>query len=356
MQRPVTPRSIPALRRALLRWYERDGRALPWRVRPEDRARGLVPDPYAVWLSEIMLQQTTVPHATPYYRTFLERWPTVAALAAADRDEVMAAWSGLGYYARARNLMACAETVAASGGVFPSNESALLILPGVGAYTAAAIRVLAFDRPANVVDGNVERVVARLHAVETPLPRAKTELKALAGNLADPKRPGDYAQALMDLGATVCTPRDPDCGKCPWEKWCAASAGDAPADYPRRAPKKARPVRRTHAYVVERDGAVWLRRRPDRGLLGGMLEVPSSPWSADPGRCEDHRPFAATWTLTGEVRHVFTHFTLHVSIWRAAAPSRWAPDDGGFHSRGTFADLALPSLMRKVLRAGEETP
>jgi len=357
MPRPVTRRSIPALRRGLLRWYEREGRVLPWRIRPEDRVRGKLPDPYAVWLSEIMLQQTTVPHATPYYHRFLERWPTVADLAAADRDEVMAAWAGLGYYARARNLIACAEAVSGSGGAFPSDEELLLALPGVGAYTAAAIRALAFDRPANVVDGNVERVMARLHAVETSLPKAKSELKSLAGKLADPKRPGDYAQALMDLGATVCTPRSPDCGGCPWTTWCAARATGAPMDYPRRTPKKARPVRRGHAYLVYRGNAVWLRRRPDKGLLGGMLEVPSSPWREGRVRDDDlvdHTPFDGRWTPVGEVRHVFTHFTLHVSIWRAAAPSRWVPDDGDFHSRDTLTGLALPSLMRKVLRVGED--
>ncbi len=359
MPRPVTRRSIPAMRRALLRWYERDGRVLPWRVRPEDRASGATPDPYAVWLSEIMLQQTTVPHAIPYYRRFLERWPTVADLAAADRDEVLAAWAGLWYYARARNLIACAESVAEAGGGFPYDEKALLDLPGVGDYTAAAIRALAFDLPANVVDGNVERVIARLHAVETTLPKAKTELKALAAELADAKRPGDYAQALMDLGAMVCTPRNPVCGECPWSKWCMARDAGSPTDYPHRAPKKARPVRRTHAYLVVQDDAVWLRRRPDKGLLGGMLEVPSSPWRE--GRLRDGdridpTPFTGEWTPVGEVRHVFTHFTLHVYILRAPAPSTWEPESGRFHASDTFADLALPSLMRKILKTGGETP
>ena len=317
-------------------------------MRPEDRARGARPDPYAVWLSEIMLQQTTVPHAAPYWRRFLARWPTVADLAAADRDEVMAAWSGLGYYARARNLIACAGTVAAVGGVFPEDETALRALPGVGPYTAAAIRALAFDRPANVVDGNVERVVARLHAVATPLPAAKPELVALAGALADPKRPGDYAQALMDLGATVCTPRDPGCGRCPWAGWCAARAADAATGYPRKVPKKTRPVRRAIAWVVRRGDAVWLRRRPERGLLGGMLEVPSSDWSAAPDATP---PFAADWAAGREVRHVFTHFVLRVETRTAAAPRGWRAPEGAFHPLAGLADLALPTLMRKILKA-----
>lgn len=319
-------------------------------MRPEDRARGDRPAPYSVWLSEIMLQQTTVPHAAPYWRRFLARWPTVADLAAADRDEVLAAWSGLGYYARARNLIACAETVVAAGGAFPADETALRALPGIGPYTAAAIRALAFDRPANVVDGNVERVVARLHAVETPLPKAKPELVALAGALADPRRPGDYAQALMDLGATVCTPREPGCERCPWAKWCAARAAGAPADYPCKAPKTARPVRRAVAWVVVRDGAVWLRRRPERGLLGGMLEVPSSEWVA--GAPDDAPPVAADWASAGEIRHVFTHFALHVATRRAEAPRVWTPPEGAFHPIADLADLALPTLMRKILKAG----
>ncbi len=318
-------------------------------MRPEDRERGVRPDPYAVWLSEIMLQQTTVPHAAPYWRRFLERWPTVADLAAADRDEVLAAWSGLGYYARARNLMACAETVAAAGGAFPSDETDLRALPGVGPYTAAAVRALAFDRPANVVDGNVERVVARLHAVETPLPGAKRELVELAGSLADPKHPGDYAQALMDLGATVCTPRAPDCTRCPWTKWCAAAANGEPTTWPRRAPKAARPERRAHAWVVVRGDAVWLRRRPERGLLGGMLEVPSSDWCEAP---DPTPPFAADWIAAGEVRHVFTHFALYVDTRRAEPPPGWTPPDGDFHPVAALAERALPTLMRRILETG----
>jgi len=353
---PVT--RIADMRRALLHWYDRSGRVLPWRVRPEDRARGMTADPYAVWLSEIMLQQTTVPHATPYWHTFLKRWPTVQDLAAANPDQVLAAWAGLGYYARARNLIACAQAVADGGGTFPSDLKALLALPGVGPYTAAAIRALAFDLPAVVVDGNVERVMSRLHAVETPLPKAKIVLTAFAAELSDPDRPGDHAQALMDLGATVCTPTQPDCGACPWSDGCVAKATFSQTDYPRKAPRKVRPVRRGVAFcVVDGDGRLWLRKRPSEGLLGGMLEVPSTPWQEDPwpeGAAKDLAPLTAAWEVRGEVKHVFTHFTLFLEIWQAESPRGWVPSQGGFHPLDKLDDLALPSLMRKVVICGTQ--
>jgi A/G-specific adenine glycosylase len=233
--------NAPDLRRQLLAWYDANARALPWRVGPADRAQGVVPDPYRVWLSEIMLQQTTVPHAAPYFLEFTRRWPTVQDLAAAEDGDVMAAWAGLGYYARARNLLACARAVARDrGGVFPDNEAGLLSLPGVGAYTAAAVAAIAFDRAANVVDGNVERVVARLFRVETPVPAAKPELKRLAATLVGRDRPGDWAQALMDLGATLCRPKGPLCERCPVADHCAARATGRPDDYPRRTAKAER--------------------------------------------------------------------------------------------------------------------
>ncbi|MDB5461548.1 MAG: mutY, partial [Caulobacteraceae bacterium] len=226
--------STPNIRARLLAWYDDNARALPWRVGPAEHAAGMRADPYRVWLSEVMLQQTTVPHATPYFLDFTRRWPTVAELAGEQDGEVMAAWAGLGYYARARNLLACARAVAERhGGVFPDSEAGLLALPGVGAYTAAAVAAIAFNRPANVVDGNVERVVSRLHAVRTPLPAAKPELKALAGNLVGAERPGDWAQALMDLGATVCRPKAPLCDRCPLSQTCAAFAEGQPETYPR---------------------------------------------------------------------------------------------------------------------------
>lgn len=343
----MTDAHIAELRQSLLDWYDRAGRTLPWRIRPEDRARGRVADPYAIWLSEVMLQQTTVPHATPYWHRFLERWPTVGGLARADTDAVMAAWAGLGYYARARNLIACARRVdEVFGGVFPSDLATLRTLPGIGDYTANAIRAAAFDLPASVVDGNVERVISRLFRIETPLPKAKKEIAARAATLADPDRPGDYAQAIMDLGATLCTPRTPDCPACPWASHCAAHAAGAETDYPRKSPRVKKPVRRGIAYAVTRDGALWLRKRPESGLLGGMLEIPSTEWCHTAPL--DTPPLAATWTDQGMVRHVFTHFALELRVLSAQAPHGWQPDEGRFVTWDGLANEALPSLFRKV--------
>ncbi len=347
--------SVDDRRAALLAWYDARGRRLPWRVRPEDRRRGVVADPYRVWLSEIMLQQTTVAAAAPYYERFLARFPTLAALAAADRDEVLGLWAGLGYYARARNLHACAQAVAAQGGRFPETEEGLRALPGVGAYTAAAIAAVCFDAPANVVDGNVERVMARLFAVEEPLPGAKPRLRALAAPLADPARPGDYAQALMDLGATVCTPKSPDCAACPWAEGCLARAGGDPAAYPRKAKKAARPIRRGAAFVLMRGDAVLLRRRPETGLLAGMAEPPGTPWRAKAWRRAEalaHAPASVAWEPAGGVDHVFSHFALELEVWRAAAPARFRPAEGWWARRDGLAGEALPSVMRKALERG----
>ena len=339
-----------AMRAALLDWYERQGRDLPWRVRPQGRSAGSRNDPYRVWLSEIMLQQTTVPHAAPYFLAFTERWPSVADLAKAPRDDVMAAWAGLGYYARARNMHACAGVVADQyGGVFPSDPAELKSLPGVGDYTAAAIAAIAFDQPASVVDGNVERVISRLHAIDTPLPAAKKQIKALAAELADPSRPGDYAQAIMDLGATICTPRSPACGLCPWREQCAARRLGEMERFPVKAAKKARPVREGRAWLVRRDDLVWLRRRPDDGLLGGMLEPPSSGWDES---ADWSPPFKADWTDHGEVRHVFTHFEARLTVRSGDAPPGWEPDEGGWTRRDEIDKAGLPSLMQKVVRLG----
>jgi len=351
----MKPVPVEDLRSRLLAWYDAAGRTLPWRVRPQDRARGIIADPYRVWLSEIMLQQTTVAAVTPYYARFLERFPTVDALAAAPRDEVLSLWAGLGYYARARNLHACAQAVSASGGVFPSSEQGLLTLPGVGPYTAAAIAAVCFDEAANVVDGNVERVIARFFAVDAPLPNAKPQLRALAAPLVDPVRPGDYAQALMDLGATVCTPKSPNCEACPWTEGCAARAADAATEYPKKRKKAPKPTRRGVAFVVERQGAVLLRRRPETGLLGAMAETPGTPWreaswSDDDARA--HAPCAAAWTMAGEVRHVFSHFALELDVWRGTARARFNPKDGWWAHITDLEREALPSVMRKVLAVG----
>jgi len=305
-------------------------------------------DPYRVWLSEVMLQQTTVPHATPYWLAFTRRWPTVSDLAAAEDGEVMAAWAGLGYYARARNLLACARAVARDhGGVFPATEAALLKLPGVGAYTAAAVAAIAFHQPANVVDGNVERVIARLYAVETPLPAAKPELKRLAAGYVTEHRPGDWAQALMDLGATVCRPRSPLCDRCPVAEWCQARATDQPERYPLKAAKADRPRRYGTAWVLrDGQGRVALVRRPAKGLLGGMLALPTSDWT--PAPADASAPVPADWRPAGDTDHVFTHFALTLKVEQATGQGDfiWLAE--------AEALAALPSVFRKALLRAQE--
>lgn len=341
----MTP--VPEIRAALLAWYDRQARTLPWRTPP---GAGTRPDPYRVWLSEVMLQQTTVPHATPYFLEFTARWPSVSDLAAAPDADLMAAWAGLGYYARARNLLACARAVARDhGGVFPDTEAGLRALPGVGPYTAAAVAAIAFDRPANVVDGNVERVMARWFAVETPLPAAKPELTALAADFVTHDRPGDWAQALMDLGATICRPKSPACEACPVAFGCAARAGGAAATYPRKVRKADRPRRRGVVWVLrDADGRVALVRRPEKGLLGGMLGLPTSDWSEAP---HGTPPVAADWRALGEVEHVFTHFHLTLEV-------RAATEDlpGALWTTPDEAARALPSVFRKALLLSSGRP
>ena len=334
------PSDIPAIRSALLGWYDVHGRSLPWRAGPDEPVPS---DPYRVWLSEVMLQQTTVPHATPYFLSFLQRWPTVGALAAAPDAEVMAAWAGLGYYARARNLMACARAVSADhGGVFPDTEAALLALPGVGAYTAAAVAAITFDRPANVVDGNVERVMARLFAVEIPLPAAKPGLKRLAAGLIADDRPGDWAQALMDLGATVCRSRTPLCDVCPLTAHCAGFAVGSPERYPLKTARAERPRRFGTAFVLVDDlGRIALVQRPARGLLGGMLGLPTTDWGAPDAAMVP--PVAADWRSVGTITHVFTHFALTLAV-------QTATGQGDFIWTAPERALAdLPTVFRKAL-------
>jgi A/G-specific adenine glycosylase len=311
-----------------------------------------------VFLSEIMLQQTTVKAVIPYFGAFLARWPTVRHLAAAAQEEVLSQWAGLGYYARARNLHACAKAVSAHhGGAFPDDEETLLELPGIGPYTAAAIAAIAFGRKASPVDGNIERVVSRLFAVDDPLPGAKPRIKALAASLVPDRRPGDFAQAMMDLGATVCTPRAPACGICPLMADCAARAAGNPARFPVKTAKGDKPARGGTAFLAVRaDGAVLLRSRPQKGLLGGMTEVPSTPWTAKGAgdAAARHAPLAAPWRpLPGTVRHVFTHFALELEVWRADLPaSATAPAGLRFVLPRDFDREALPSVMRKVLAHG----
>jgi A/G-specific adenine glycosylase len=340
------------LRARLLDWYDANARALPWRVGPADRALGVRPDPYRVWLSEVMLQQTTVPHATPYFLKFTERWPTVVDLADAEDAEVMGAWAGLGYYARAQNLLACARAVSERhAGRFPETEEGLRALPGFGPYTAAAVGAIAFDLPTNVVDGNVERVMARLHAVETPLPEAKPQLKRLAQDLVRGDRPGDWAQALMDMGATVCRPKSPLCDRCPLVSACQGLASGAPERYPLKSPKADRPRRHGVAYVLTHGDAVAVARRPAKGLLGGMLGLPTSEWGPAPLDAAEAlaaAPIAADWRTAGTVEHVFTHFALTLQVLRAEAPA--LADDFQWTDRAGLQ--ALPSVFLKAARAG----
>ncbi|MBK1698966.1 A/G-specific adenine glycosylase [Rhodovibrio salinarum] len=333
----------------LLAWYDRHARRLPWRAPPGQRA-----DPYHVWLSEVMLQQTTVQTVQPYFHDFLSRWPSVHELAAAPREDVLAAWAGLGYYARARNLHACAQVVSRElGGVFPDTEAGLRKLPGIGPYTAAAIAAIAFDRPSAPLDGNIERVVARLFAVEDPLPGAKETLRARMGAIVPQQRPGDFAQAMMDLGAGICQPRKPRCMLCPLSDVCTASARGIAVDLPVKAAKKAKPTRQAVAFwTVRADGCVLLRRRPDKGLLGGMLEVPSTDWTEAPwaeGAAFAQAPISASWTeLPGVVRHTFTHFHFTITVWAAEVPAHTRAETGEWWPFERLSDAGLPTVMRKI--------
>ncbi|WP_294619763.1 A/G-specific adenine glycosylase [uncultured Roseovarius sp.] len=332
----------------LLAWYDTHARDLPWRVAPGDRAAGVVPDPYRVWLSEVMLQQTTVAAVKSYFERFTTLWPTVGDLADAPDSQVMGEWAGLGYYARARNLLKCARVVADEhGGTFPTTREGLLALPGIGPYTAAAISAIAYDAPEVVVDGNVERVMARVHDIRTPLPAAKPELTEAAANLTPKARAGDYAQAVMDLGATVCTPKNPACGICPWMGACAARAAGVQGELPYKTPKKPKPTRLGIAYVAQRaDGAFLLETRPDKGLLGGMLGWPGSDWNEAPAPAP---PLEADWQDLGEeARHTFTHFHLRLSIQVARVPEEARPQRGDFLPKSAFRPSDLPTVMRKV--------
>jgi A/G-specific adenine glycosylase len=336
----------------LLAWYDCHRRVLPWRARRGERA-----DPYGVWLSEIMLQQTTVKSVAPYYARFLERWPTVVALAETKLDDVLRAWAGLGYYARARNLHACARAVVERhGGIFPDNIEALRALPGIGDYTAAAVAAIAFDCAAVPVDGNVERVVSRLFAVEETLPAGKPAIKRLATSLLPASRAGDFAQAMMDLGATICSPKRPACALCPWNGVCVARALGRQEEFPRKAPKREGKLRRGAAFVALRaDGRVLLRQRPEKGLLGAMTEVPGSEWAHDFDLASAlkaaPRLLKTKWQqLPGVVTHVFTHFPLELTVFLAQFPRATpAPSGARWVKLVDLAGEALPSVMRKVL-------
>ncbi len=340
----MSRRADPA---ALLAWYDRQRRDLPWRAPPGERQ-----DPYRVWLSEIMLQQTTVATVAPYFDRFVARFPSLQGLAAASLDEVLHLWQGLGYYARARNLHSCAHAVVERhGGNFPDDPHELRRLPGIGEYTAAAIAAIGFDRRVAAVDGNVERVMARLFAERAPLPDAKPRLKALAASLVPEERAGDFAQGLMDLGATICTPRRPRCMLCPWRENCAAAAMGIAESLPAQADKPERPLRHGVAFWLARDdGAVLLRRRPERGLLGGMIELPSTPWRAAPWSESETiaaAPARTAWTaLPGTVQHGFTHFRLEMTL---LAGTTAEPIVGIWATPGDFKDYALPTLTKKLV-------
>ncbi len=331
---------------ALLVWYDRAARVLPWRVSPADRARGMRPDPYRVWLSEVMLQQTTVAAVQGYFHRFTTRWPDVAALAAAADAEVMAEWAGLGYYARARNLLACARAVVGRfDGQFPTSRAELQRLPGIGPYTAAAIAAIAHDAVEVVVDGNVERVMARLFAHPEPMPAAKPALIRLAAQFTPRLRPGDHAQAVMDLGATICTPRNPSCTDCPLAAFCAAHASGLQMELPRKLAKPEKPTRQGVVWIARRaDGAWLLEQRPERGLLGGMLGWPGTGWDGS----DAAPPLQADWQTMGEVAHTFTHFHLNLTVLHADAALDAAPDRGAFLGANAFHPAALPTLMRKA--------
>jgi A/G-specific adenine glycosylase len=337
----------------LLHWYDRHHRDLPWRISPPMAAAGKRADPYHVWLSEVMLQQTTVQAVKPYFQKFLARWPRVTDLAAAPTEDVMAAWAGLGYYARARNLKKCAEAVASQhAGVFPDTEDGLRALPGIGDYTSAAVAAIAFNRQAAVVDGNVERVITRLYAIEDALPGAKPAIKAKVATITPKDRPGDFAQAMMDLGATICTPKRPACALCPFNSHCLALKNHDPEHFPVKAAKKAKPVRLGAAFIaLDNQGRILLRKREDKGLLGGMTEVPTTEWTSriDGDHTDASAPMAAEWQACGTVTHVFTHFELRLSVFRADNLVAHASNHGWWEPLANLDEQALPTVMKKAI-------
>ncbi|MFC3956635.1 A/G-specific adenine glycosylase [Gluconobacter wancherniae] len=344
---PVTPDAS-----ALLRWYDTHRRVLPWRSLPGQR-----PDPYAVWLSEIMLQQTTVRAVISYYERFLSHYPTVQDLAAAPLEDVLHLWAGLGYYARARNLHACARRVTEMGG-FPQTLAELLTLPGIGAYTARAIAAIAFGVPVVPVDGNVERVTARLYSIEDPLPASRPLLAKHAARLNTDQeaqdRPSDFAQALFDLGATICTPRNPSCLTCPWQKKCMGLKNGVAANLPLKTPKQAKPVRYgVHFLLHDHNQNILLRTRPPKGLLGGMDEIPGTEWRSErwsPAEALAAAPALVNWVARGEIKHVFTHFTLYLMVYEATLPANHnAGIDPSFGAFRTTKRAALPGVMQKCL-------
>ena len=362
-QRPLSSETSHTPAEKLLAWYDHHHRVLPWRVTRDDYRQGVRPDPYRIWLSEVMLQQTTVEAVKAYFLKFTGLWPTVQALADATEDDVLRGWAGLGYYSRARNLKKCADMIAMQyDGQFPQSVDGLKQLPGIGDYTSAAIAAIAFDIPAAVVDGNVERVVSRLFAIKTVMPQAKVEIRKFTEQLTPQNRPGDFAQAMMDLGATICTPKKPACILCPLNDNCAALLEGEPELYPVKAPKKARPVRYGAAFIiVSPQGEVYLRKRADKGLLAGMSEVPNSDWiAADESATQEHlapltsadlEPFSAQWQPSGSITHIFTHFELRLSVYKADVTSVPPSNNGWWVAQQNLGEEALPTVMKKAIGA-----
>ena len=338
----------------LLNWYDTNAREMPWRISPSDRIAGVTPDPYHVWLSEIMLQQTTVATVKSYFNKFISKWPTLEKLAQANEGEVTGAWAGLGYYARARNLLKCAKIVSSDyGGKFPSDYKTLLKLPGVGPYTAGAIASIAFDKKEVVVDGNVERVISRLFDIKIPLPESKKEITKIATNLTPSVRPGDYAQAVMDLGATVCTPISPKCLVCPLQQHCLSYKNGSQNLVPYKRKKEKKPTRYGYMYIAKRtDDAYLLERRPDKGLLAGMLGWPTSEWSQNP---DESPPIVSEWkTYRTKIRHTFTHFHLEITLKTAFVNLNCKPKKGFFALVGEFNSNELPTVFKKAFDVHQE--
>ena len=336
----------------LLEWYDTNARRMPWRVPPHDHSSGVRADPYHVWLSEVMLQQTQVATVHSYFLKFVERWPTVEHLANEHEDEILKQWAGLGYYSRARNLKKCADAIVGNhGGVFPETRDALRELPGIGDYTAAAIAAIAFDEAVPVLDGNIERVMARLFRIATPFPEAKPYTREHLAAVLDDSRPGEFAQAMMDLGATVCTPKKPNCVTCPLNGVCQAHAKGDMEDFPHKAPKRIKPTRKGAAFVLQReDKAIFLRKRGDTGLLAGMSEVPTTNWNSrqDGGIGAGAAPLKADWKRKGHVRHTFTHFHLELEVWFGQVTEA-GNLDGWWSKPDDLPGEALPTVFRKVL-------
>ena len=340
----------------LLDWYDVQARRLPWRIAPDDSKQGVLPDPYHVWLSEIMLQQTTVAAVKAYYEKFITIWPKVTDLAAADQEDVMKAWAGLGYYSRARNLHKCAQLIINDyNGTFPETAAELVKLPGVGAYTSAAIASIAFREPVAVVDGNVERVFTRLFAIDTPLPAAKEDVRERKQVVLPIQRPGDFAQAVMDLGATICTPKRPACALCCWNSNCQAFAEHDPEHFPVKAPKKTKPTRKGAAFVLlNQKGAVWLEKRGPSGLLASMTQIPTTDWNSnqDGGTNSAETPIGKDleWTHKGMARHTFTHFHLELEIYQAVTEAADKLSNGWWCEQADLKEEALPTVMKKAIR------